>query len=188
MFASLLTRIASALASRGVPHMVIGGQAVLVHGEPRLTRDIDITVALDPGAVGQLLELADELGLTPLPDDPQAFAVETMVLPVVEPSSGIRVDFILSLSTFEGEAIDRAGSVDIVGQAIRVATAEDLVVLKVIAGRPRDLEDARTILLRNPELDRPYVEPWLREFEAVVEEEAGRSALSTFRLVAEDIE
>jgi plasmid stabilization system protein ParE len=35
----------------------------------------------------------------------------------------------------------------------------------VIAGRPRDLEDARTILIKNPDVDRRYIRDWLKQFE-----------------------
>ena len=45
MFDSLLEKVALALAGEGLPYMVIGGQAVLLHGEPRLTKDVDITLA-----------------------------------------------------------------------------------------------------------------------------------------------
>jgi hypothetical protein len=43
MFQQLLETIALGLEKRGIPYMVIGGQAVLLYGEPRLTRDIDVT-------------------------------------------------------------------------------------------------------------------------------------------------
>ena len=43
-FSGLIGRIAEELNSRGLPFMLIGGQAVLLHGRPRLTEDIDITV------------------------------------------------------------------------------------------------------------------------------------------------
>jgi hypothetical protein len=46
MFTQLLERIAHGLDERQIPYMVIGGQAVLIYGEPRLTRDIDITVGV----------------------------------------------------------------------------------------------------------------------------------------------
>jgi hypothetical protein len=39
MFQALLVRLARALDSAGIPYMVIGGQAVLLYGEPRLTRN-----------------------------------------------------------------------------------------------------------------------------------------------------
>ena len=41
-FDGLIARIAAALGKARIPYMVIGGQAVLLHGEPRLTRDLDL--------------------------------------------------------------------------------------------------------------------------------------------------
>jgi hypothetical protein len=163
--------------------MVIGGQAVLVHGEPRLTRDIDITVGVGAEGIDRVLAVVAELGLTPLPEDPRAFAVQTMVVPAVDEGSGIRVDFILSFTTYEAEAIGRAQDVPMGDGSVRVATAEDLVVLKIFAGRPRDLEDVRTVLLRNPALDRDYVARWLTAFEAASERESGESPLDTFAAI-----
>jgi len=46
LFEELLARIASALSRGNLPYMVIGGQAVLLYGEPRLTKDIDITLGI----------------------------------------------------------------------------------------------------------------------------------------------
>ena len=47
MFEKLLERIAQGLTNGGIPYMVIGGQAVLLYGEPRLTKDIDVTLGAD---------------------------------------------------------------------------------------------------------------------------------------------
>lgn len=44
MFETLLEKLSCALDQVGIPYMVIGGQAVLRHGEPRLTKDIDLTL------------------------------------------------------------------------------------------------------------------------------------------------
>ena len=46
MFKTLLVKITRSLTLKKIPHVVIGGQAVLIHGEPRLTRDIDVTYDL----------------------------------------------------------------------------------------------------------------------------------------------
>ena len=46
MFQLLLKKIAFELSSNSIPYMVIGGQAVLLYGEPRLTKDIDITLGI----------------------------------------------------------------------------------------------------------------------------------------------
>jgi hypothetical protein len=47
MFTELLERLAHAFDEARLPYMIIGGQAVLLYGEPRLTRDIDITLGVD---------------------------------------------------------------------------------------------------------------------------------------------
>jgi hypothetical protein len=68
MFESLLERIATTLDVEAIPHMVIGGQAVLVHGEPRLTRDIGIALGVDIDRLGQVVAVTAALGFTPLVD------------------------------------------------------------------------------------------------------------------------
>jgi hypothetical protein len=64
--------------------MIIGGQAVLLYGEPRMTRDIDVTLGLDTDRLGDLLGAVRELALKPLPDDVESFVKETMVLPTLD--------------------------------------------------------------------------------------------------------
>lgn len=97
--------------------MVIGGRAVLLYGEPRLTRDIDVTVGLTPARLPELLHVVERLGLTPLVEPetfvPETFVPETLVLPCEQPDTGIRVDFIFSFSTYEREAMQRVRRVAI---------------------------------------------------------------------------
>lgn len=157
--------------------MIIGGQAVLLYGEPRLTRDIDVTLGVSTDRLSDIMGIAEELDLAPLPEDAQAFVEKTMVLPCLEEGSGIRVDFIFSFSPYESEAIRRAHAVSIEGQDVAFARAEDVVIHKVVAGRPRDMEDARSILIRNPELDLDIIRRWLREFDQSME---GRTFLKDF--------
>ena len=68
MFDSLLEKVALALDSERLPYMVIGGQAVLLHGEPRLTKDVDITLAAGLDELDTVLRSAKEAGLEPLVD------------------------------------------------------------------------------------------------------------------------
>ncbi len=166
MFQQLLESIAHGLDARGLPYMVIGGQAVLLYGEPRLTRDIDITLGVGPERLRELLEMSQALGWQVLAQSPEEFVRQTMVLPCLDPSSGIRIDFIFSLSSYEQQALEHARPVKVGRASVRYASLEDLVIHKVIAGRPRDLEDVRTILLKNPQADQEYIRRWLIEFEA----------------------
>ena len=164
MFDSLLEKVALALDGEGLPYMVIGGQAVLLHGEPRLTKDVDITLAAGLDELNTVLRAAKKAGLEPLVD-PDDFTRQTMVLPCCDPETSVRVDFILSCSPYEREAIGRSVTVRLGEAAVHFATAEDLVVHKVLAGRPRDLEDVRAIVLKKPDLDRPFIHRTLQQFQ-----------------------
>jgi hypothetical protein len=180
MFEELLSRIGPCLTKHTFPYMVIGGQAVLLYGEPRLTRDIDVTLGANIDRVHQLLSAIQEISLEPIPKDIESFVRQTMVLPALETSTGIRVDFIFSFTPYETEAIKRAKKVEILGREICFASSEDVVIHKIFAGRQRDKEDARIILLKNPSIDISYIRTWLMQFDASSEE---HTFLKTFEEV-----
>jgi hypothetical protein len=66
-FADLIARLAVGLEAKRIPFMLIGGQAVLLHGEPRLTQDVDVTMGVGPDRIQDLLGVCEALGLQPLP-------------------------------------------------------------------------------------------------------------------------
>jgi len=169
MFDELLARVARELAAARVPYMVIGGQAVLLHGEPRLTRDIDVTLGVDVDRLPSILAVASRAGLEPLVD-PEDFTRRTMVLPCRDPRTTARVDLVFSTSAYEKSAIERGVDRVVGGVRVRYASAVDLIIHKVIAGRARDLEDVRSVALKNPGLDREFIRSTLAEFEAELEE------------------
>ncbi len=171
MFQQLLTKIANALDRLHIGYMIIGGQAVLLYGEPRLTRDIDITLGMGVEGFARIADLVHELALKILVDDPEAFARKTMVLPVIEETTGIRVDFIFSHSPYEEQAITRAREVQFGAKAVKFASLEDVVIHKIIAGRGRDIDDVKAILLKNPDYDKDYIARWLKEFDRSLQED-----------------
>ena len=165
MFEALLQKIARGLDSRKIPYMLIGGQAVLVYGEPRLTRDVDVTLGVGPEKLDTILDWVRESGWRVLVESAAAFVAQTYVLPCVDEASGIRIDFIFSISNFERQAIERAKSMEVQGTPVRFASAEDVIIHKIVAGRPRDIEDVRSILLKQPGVDAAYVRQWLSNIE-----------------------
>src|SRR5208337_3173869 len=166
----ILSRIGATLARCRIPYMIIGDQAVLFYGEPRLTRDIDITLGANVDSLNTVLEVIKDLSLKPIPGDTEAFVQKIMVLPAVDENTGIRVDFIFSFTPYETGAIKRSRKVEILGQEIAFASPEDVIIHKIFAGRPRDLEDVKSILIRNHDLDTKYIRGWLVEFDAADEE------------------
>jgi predicted nucleotidyltransferase len=179
----LLKKIARELNKTSIPYMVIGGQAVLLYGEPRLTRDIDITLGINVDELDKVLGITSTLRLKVLVGNEQEFVQRTMVLPAMEEESGIRVDFIFSFSSYEKQAIERAREIRLGRISVRFGSLEDVVIHKVIAGRPRDIEDIRSILLKNTNYDSDYIEKWLKEFDTSL----GENLLALFRNILKEI-
>ena len=163
MARGLIERLGKALAEVGVPYMIIGGQAVLLYGELRATKDVDVTVGIGPDQLRAVLEVCRRVGLSLRVEDPAEFVRRTLVLPTADSETGLRVDFVFSFTPYERQAIERARKVRLGATDVAFASPEDVVIHKVFAGRPRDLDDVRGILLRQRELDQSYVLHWLRE-------------------------
>lgn len=180
MFEETLARIGSCLKKHNIPYMIIEGQAVLLYGEPRLTRDIDITLGISPERLKELLTVVQELSLKPIPEDIEPFVQQTMVLPALDKNTGIRVDFIFSFTPYETEAIKRARKIPVLDQEVCFASPEDVIIHKIFAGRARDIEDVRAILLKNPEINLQHIRNWLKEFDASSDE---KNFLKTFEKI-----
>ncbi|HIJ65424.1 MAG TPA: hypothetical protein HPP77_05675 [Candidatus Hydrogenedentes bacterium] len=183
MFQSLLENVARGLDQRGIPYMIIGGQAVLLYGEPRQTKDIDVTLGVGPERLSDVQDLVATSGWKLLVESPEEFVAETMVLPCVDPASGIRLDFVFSFSPYERRAIARARLVSMGNTQVAFASLEDLIIHKTIAGRAHDLEDIRVLLLKHPEADLAEVRHWIEQFEDAL----GEPFLSRFETILESL-
>ncbi len=183
VFELLLSKITAGLRGIHVNYMVIGGQAVLVHGQPRFTKDIDITLSIGTDQLSTVLRLIKKLKLKPLVGNIEDFVKKTKVLPAVDISSGIKIDFIFSSSEYERTAIGRAVSKKYGRTSVKFASTEDLIIHKIIAGRPRDIEDTKSVLIKNPDCDKRYIERWLRIFDKSMD----TSYLGQFKSVVRQI-
>ena len=166
-FETLLAKISQALERDKIPYMVIGGQAVLIYGEPRFTRDIDITLGLDTDEAERIRKMARELSLEPVADATEDFVKQNALLSVEDHETRIVIDFIFSFLPYERQAIQRAKTVHIGTASVRFATAEDTIIHKLFAGRARDIEDAKGIVNNMGDLDTSYLRRWLKDFSSV---------------------
>ena len=179
MFQAELVKIAQAFHAANVPYMVIGGQAVLLYGESRLTDDIDITLGLDSSQFNKIKNIVESIGFVSNVDE--QFVLRTNVFPVLDTESGIRIDLIFSFTEYEREAIERATLYVIENTSVHFASIEDVIIHKIFAGRARDLDDVCGILIRNSVFDSSYIERWLRVFEI----ELGKDFSITFATLME---
>ena len=131
---------------------VFGAQATIVYGVPRATADVDVTFE-PPDDTADLVRVLEAHGLRLQVEDPVAFADQTSVLPAIH-DSGFPVDIVIGRSGLEAEFMSRAQYREFApGLNVPVITPEDLVVSKVLAGRPKDLTDAEAVFRSTEELD-----------------------------------
>jgi hypothetical protein len=161
--ADLLAALAGALASLRVPWYVFGAQAALIWGRPRLTADVDVTVRLDPHDPGRLVEALEGAGFRLRLEADADFVRRTRVLPFVYEPNGLPLDVVLGGSGLEEVFLSRACPVRIGQVTIPVISPEDLIVAKILAGRPKDLDDVRGVLReRSASLDLATIRSTLR--------------------------
>jgi hypothetical protein len=178
---SALAESASVLEECSIPFMLIGGLAVAAWGEARSTLDVDFCVWAD----AERLESAVDCLCTRLQartTKPRFFVEETRVLPL-QTAAGIRLDVVFGILPLQREAISRAVKKRLAGRTIPVASVEDLVLMKLVSERKKDMDDARALLRRfGKTLDRSYLAPKIEE---LAEALARPDVLSIFRSEAE---
>ena len=144
------------LRQAGEKFCFIGGVALQRWGEPRFTRDVNLTLLCPFGA-----EVAPAQRLiaafAPRIPDAQAFAQQNRVL-LLRSASGIPIDIALGAIPFEERCVARATEFDFGGGCLLTCSAEDLVVLKAFAARDRDWADIESISARQAQkLDWPLI-------------------------------
>ncbi len=133
------------LEGEGRAHAVVGGIAVSVRGQPRATTDVDLVIAADVDRALELLRGLDGSPFLPLFEGADEVVEQSFILPMRHVATGIRVDLAIGLSGFEQQVIARAETIRVGDQVISVATAEDLLLMKLLAARPQDEQDVRGI-------------------------------------------
>lgn len=165
---STLSALAAILDQNEIPYMVIGGMANACWGEPRATIDIDVTVWVTEAARNDVITLLQKHFRSRTAEAEQ-FVQKTRVLPLMS-DSGVPIDIIFGLLPYEEEAINRAVIREIAGTPVRVCTAEDMILHKIISTREQDLKDARRIIQhQNGRLDLDYLEPRIRDISDGIE-------------------
>jgi hypothetical protein len=154
-----LARLHQLLVERQIDYALIGGHAVNALVEPRFTADIDLTIDT---SVEKLASFASVLGN-------EGFYVQREhgmgpsgpdFMRFVSTGAEVIVELQAAKTPFQREVVQRANR----SKGLRVATAEDLIVLKLIADRPKDQADLIG-LTQLEGLDWLYVEQWSAAWE-----------------------
>ncbi len=152
------------LDAANIPSMVVGGVAASALGRPRLTQDVDALAILPEAEWANALSIAASHGILPRIEHPLDFARRSRVLLLRHAESEIDIDVIFGGLSFEQAAIDNSKVHDIGGLRVRLPRIEDLLVMKAVARRPKDLQDIEGLLAAHPEADVTAVRRWVSEF------------------------
>jgi hypothetical protein len=135
----------------------IGGLAVQRWGEPRETVDVDLTLLTGFGGEDRFVSTL-VARFEPRIDEAAAFARANRVL-LLRTRSGVGLDIALGGLPFEETAVGRSSPFTFPPDvSLRTCSAEDLIVLKAFADRPKDWVDVDGIILRQSgRLDWTYV-------------------------------
>lgn len=152
------------LAAENLRAVIIGGVAASLLGRPRLTHDIDGLVIVEESRWAPILAAAKSFRIEARIDNALEFAAESRMMLLRHRPSGIDLDLSLGAISFEEQVVQRSVERDIGETTVRVPEPEDLVVMKAIANRPRDLVDIEGIVGAHPGLDRERIRSAVAEF------------------------
>lgn len=140
-----LRQLLSAFNDNRVKYVVVGGYAVFVHAQPRMTKDLDVFIESSPANAKAVYAALKQFG-APLSDiTEQDFQLPTMVVRVGVPP--ICVDILQSIDGLDFPTV-YAGSIEyLVDDEVpaRYISADDLITNKLASGRPQDLADVAAI-------------------------------------------
>ena len=163
-----LSKLIKYLSERKIKYIILGGVAVSIYGEPRLTADIDVNIIFDKKKIREFLERAQKYNFYPAFPDTENIAKETGVIPVnfIKGKTTGKFDIIIAENMLEYTAIERGRIKKIGPIRVRLISPEDLIIHKIASSRPRDIEDVNGILIRQKgRLDINYIQRWLKKID-----------------------
>jgi hypothetical protein len=161
-----LQRLLDQFDGQGV---IIGGIAVGFLGRPRLTVDLDAMFLASIKDIPKILELAEHEGIETRVSNIEEFAKASRVLLLRHKNSGINIDISLGILPFEQEVVERGIKYRAGAVTLKLPTPEDLIILKAVAHRPKDLLDIREIAANHVDLDHKRIEYWVKSFADLLE-------------------
>jgi hypothetical protein len=171
--------LGSALEADGIPCAITGALALAVYGVPRMTKDADLAVFVEPAQRERLLDTLERAGCL----FPRAWAAAEMARIgwFYLRCGKVEVDIFVAQHPFQREAMTRRVRIEVPGYGPRwFHSAEDLAINKLALSRHKDLADLEALFaVQGSALDTEYIRRWL---EAITPEADPR------RAVLEDLE
>ena len=167
----VLFEIIGICETMGLDYVVLGGIAVRVHGIPRPTFDVDVVLSVDQAQLILFFEHCEKLEYHIAEPFRSGWRDEVGGMPIVKIKTylpeghSVDVDLFINETPFQQSIMERRQQFELSGHTIHIVTPEDLILLKLLANRPRDLGDIADIVFIQGELDRTYLDHWAAALE-----------------------
>lgn len=179
-----LRELKALLEAAGIPYMVVGSFASMVHGEPRTTHDLDLVIDPTADTLDQLLATLDPDLFYVDADTARDALHRRAMFNIIDMRTAWKVDLVVRKDRpFSCEELARRTEQDLLGVAVPTATAEDTIIAKLEWARQgaseRQLRDVAGILrVRGESLDRAYLEHWIGALGVTAEWERARALMA----------
>jgi hypothetical protein len=175
----LLIYVAAALDRAGIDYMITGSIASSLQGEPRLTHDIDVVLAIRREQIPAVLEAFAEPRFYLEPEAAEEAIRTSGMFNAIDAVDGGKIDFwVLRDEPFDRSRFQRKYAEHLFGEEIQVSTPEDTILAKLwwarlSGGSEKYFQDAlRVYEVQSPGIDDAYLNDWARHLG--VEELLGR--------------
>jgi predicted nucleotidyltransferase len=163
-FELTLKNIDEFCAKHKISYSIIGGIALISYKIQRTTNDVDVTLLIDLDKINDIGEKIIS-NFEPLFSDSIMFFQKNFVLPVIDKSTNIRIDFAAGLTEFDKKVIQRSTRKEFGKINLPFCSLEDLILYKLFAFRPRDVSDLHEISKKYKNvLDKKYLSLLLNDF------------------------
>ncbi|MCU0722674.1 MAG: hypothetical protein MUC63_03515 [Planctomycetes bacterium] len=154
----LLHKTADVVEGLGHPYLVFGGLALPAWGSVSATQDVDILVQLSETEIQGFVSTLRSAGFS-LPEGAEAaFPIDTWLTASL---GGRDLDVSWGATEFDRNAIARAVRVRLLQREVPIASAEDLILYKLLAHRRKDLAHVEDVIVRQgSRLDLGYLKAW----------------------------
>ena len=157
---ALCTRALDAVERTDVRYLVFGGVALPAWGDVVATQDLDLVVEVNEGQVRGLFDTLRAVGFHFGENAEKLFLIDTWARAT---AGGRDLDLALGVTEFDRQALSRAVAVRLYGRSVPIASAEDLILYKLIAHRRKDLGHVEDIIFRQgTRLKLAYLREWAR--------------------------
>ncbi len=125
--------------------------------------DLDFVIGLDEKRLPSFIETAAGAGLVVFDSKPMEFKKTKLLRMFLKGKEAqlLMLDFILTDDDYKRESLGRAVALPLEGQTVKVASPEDVILLKLLSARGQDRVDVENIVrIRKDSLDRNYLQRW----------------------------